>query len=176
LFSPIFCDKIRGKNLKKIKTKKFLAAILGIFFPILAAHAALSVAATDTIAGYSAALKSSVGAPNATVVFVVEKPDGGKIRIEEKPMKPASRARIFSDFTPKKRENTPFLPSKKPTKKTRKTRRERLLKFSPTPFRRRRQKSSPSATPRRRTEKPPPKFASFCAIGTAILLKITPFF
>ena len=55
----------------------------GLLFPLFAASAALSVKATDTIAGYSAAFKSSLGSPYSTVVFVVKKPEGGTIRIEE---------------------------------------------------------------------------------------------
>ncbi len=47
------------------------------------ALAVLSVNATDTIAGYSAIMRSSIGRPGQTVIFRVEKPDGSIIEVQE---------------------------------------------------------------------------------------------
>lgn len=59
-----------------------LPALLFSPVKVLAADS-LRVVATDTISGYSAALRTSVGNPGQRITFRVEKPDGSLIELEE---------------------------------------------------------------------------------------------
>ncbi len=69
----------------KTKLKKFIVVILGLMILIPSVFAAdylpVQVYATDTVAGYPSALRTSLVNPNQDVRFVVEKPDGAVIQV-----------------------------------------------------------------------------------------------
>jgi len=84
-----FCDflgKYKEKFLFKTNIKQrlfLLASAFLVFFSLQSTTFALSGKASNTIAGYSATLRSSVTSPQEMIIFRIEKPDGSIIEVQE---------------------------------------------------------------------------------------------
>ncbi|QQS59052.1 Ig-like domain-containing protein [Candidatus Peregrinibacteria bacterium] len=81
-------EKIHGKKPPKmtLKTKLFFLFFFALLFSpqgVLATNS-LRIVATDTISGYSSAIRTSLGNPRDRVIFRIEKPDGSLIELEGK--------------------------------------------------------------------------------------------